>query len=550
MEHNNFENKIKQVFDKFEATPPEQVLGRIKQTARDKQVSPTKRNKFTKTAAWVTGGAIVLSLAILGIRQNSRITESTVNHTSKDVVTQNETPKDNSQTKTITENINSSPKADIKENPKNIASRNIILMADAGEDKTICGLVTTLETRLSAKGAQGYWKYAGNDNRNVILESSATSGAIVRVEESGMYNFLWTEELSGQVSSDQVQVNFIEVSDVSAGKNMQVCGLETELKSNGFSGSWSTLSNGNIKEPLNPVSKVFASEFGAHHFIWTEKSGHCKTSDTVRIDFLNSPNAEIIIAKSPQCFGEVFEVRTTEQEGCNYSWDFTGAHVEKISGQSFKVKYNLGGNYKINVEVARATCSASDKIAVNYPEKLEAKFMVSDPGIELPALVYFTNLSSIGGESYDMFKDIEFLWNFGNGQTSKLENPECLYDIEGIFTPTLEITTAAGCRSTYTGPDLVISRQVETSTTKVITPNGDGENDVFKIDASLYKSFTCIVYSPNGKRLHSWSNPDGAWDAYLKDGSLATTGTYFYIVKAVGINGRPIEFSGAIYLFR
>jgi gliding motility-associated-like protein len=112
------------------------------------------------------------------------------------------------------------------------------------------------------------------------------------------------------------------------------------------------------------------------------------------------------------------------------------------------------------------------------------------------------------------------------------------------------MTNDKACKSSYYGPRLIVKDLKEGQGTIVLTPNGDGKNDVFNVESSTFQSFTCVVLSLGGECLFSWSDPQSGWNGYLNDGSLAGRGTYYYIIKAVGLDGKPKEIPGVIYLYR
>ncbi|WP_282125409.1 gliding motility-associated C-terminal domain-containing protein [Marinifilum flexuosum] len=69
----------------------------------------------------------------------------------------------------------------------------------------------------------------------------------------------------------------------------------------------------------------------------------------------------------------------------------------------------------------------------------------------------------------------------------------------------------------------------------VFTPNGDGRNDIWKIKTqSLFlESFHAIVFNRWGRVVYEWRNPEEGWNGKV-NGKMATPGTYFYVITAVG----------------
>lgn len=65
----------------------------------------------------------------------------------------------------------------------------------------------------------------------------------------------------------------------------------------------------------------------------------------------------------------------------------------------------------------------------------------------------------------------------------------------------------------------------------VFTPNGDGLNDEFKVDAPGLQQFSMQVFNRWGQKMYETSSVDRGWKGGLDNGSsLAPDGTYFYII--------------------
>jgi gliding motility-associated-like protein len=83
----------------------------------------------------------------------------------------------------------------------------------------------------------------------------------------------------------------------------------------------------------------------------------------------------------------------------------------------------------------------------------------------------------------------------------------------------------------------------------VITPNGDGDNDVLIIEGkNLSKLEVSIVDQRTGKIVHSWNNLHGFWDGRLNNGEPAKEGIYFYNIFARTNTGHPLTKHGPIQL--
>jgi gliding motility-associated-like protein len=64
----------------------------------------------------------------------------------------------------------------------------------------------------------------------------------------------------------------------------------------------------------------------------------------------------------------------------------------------------------------------------------------------------------------------------------------------------------------------------------VITPNGDGINDVLDYsDIKIKENVSIMIFSRNGTRVFQSANDNYLWDGKL-DGRALPTGTYWYVL--------------------
>jgi gliding motility-associated-like protein len=97
----------------------------------------------------------------------------------------------------------------------------------------------------------------------------------------------------------------------------------------------------------------------------------------------------------------------------------------------------------------------------------------------------------------------------------------------------------------------------------VITPNGDGLNDIFPIDPTgndffpsrirnIY-DFVGTVYNRWGEKVYEWTQPLGGWDGRSTSGQDLIPGTYYYTITAKGVDGDAVtdyKFTGNITLIK
>jgi gliding motility-associated-like protein len=87
----------------------------------------------------------------------------------------------------------------------------------------------------------------------------------------------------------------------------------------------------------------------------------------------------------------------------------------------------------------------------------------------------------------------------------------------------------------------------------VITPNGDGINDVWTIEGlQKYPGNSVQVFDKVGNQVYQKSNYDNSWGGQASNGDQLPDGTYYYLVQlnAPSTTGGSNIFSGAILIKR
>ncbi|MBR6017493.1 MAG: gliding motility-associated C-terminal domain-containing protein [Paludibacteraceae bacterium] len=67
----------------------------------------------------------------------------------------------------------------------------------------------------------------------------------------------------------------------------------------------------------------------------------------------------------------------------------------------------------------------------------------------------------------------------------------------------------------------------------VFTPNGDGQNDEFRVVYRSIREFHCWIYNRWGKLVYEFTDPAKGWDGTI-NGRPAAEGAYFYVIRAMG----------------
>ncbi|MES2565403.1 MAG: gliding motility-associated C-terminal domain-containing protein [Bacteroidota bacterium] len=85
----------------------------------------------------------------------------------------------------------------------------------------------------------------------------------------------------------------------------------------------------------------------------------------------------------------------------------------------------------------------------------------------------------------------------------------------------------------------------------VFTPNGDGRNDIFTLDAIGMGDISISIFDRWGlKMFETTGNGNIKWDGKNKGGAIVSDGTYFYMLNATGLDGEIYKKEGTINVFQ
>jgi gliding motility-associated-like protein len=343
-------------------------------------------------------------------------------------------------------------------------------------------------TPVSQTGSQTYSWTTGSTQPSVSIGSS------------GIYGFTVSSVCGNAQATTQVNVTPSATIQINAPAGPH-CGQTTlTASSNATNITWGTVSG----------SSLIVNQSGTYS---VSASNSCNTA-TSSISITITPQPTISIQPSSTVF-------------CNTSvpFSFTAASNGTVTwntgfqGSVFSPGAN--GTYTATVSNACGSALATSAYSVLY---VWADFSPTPSSGNLPLTVNFQNTSS-GASSYQ--------WNFGNGQTSGIPNPVIEFNQTGTYIVTL-IATNGPCSDTT--QRTVTVWDVFGPIPELITPNGDGKNDVWEIKGLLnFKNAEVEIYNRWGNLVYQKSPYKNDWDGTANFGSgnkgKLPAGSYFYILK-------------------
>lgn len=137
-----------------------------------------------------------------------------------------------------------------------------------------------------------------------------------------------------------------------------------------------------------------------------------------------------------------------------------------------------------------------------------------------------------------------FTWSAQPGGSVSADSIALTFNITNPVNGYYNLTITDACGSTDTDSGEVIMRDCDLNIPNVMTPNGDGINDVFYIDGlASHPNSILRVYNRWGALVFSDSDYTNDWD-----GSTLAAGVYFYIIQLTD-GTVPSEYHGYLNIF-
>jgi gliding motility-associated-like protein len=193
--------------------------------------------------------------------------------------------------------------------------------------------------------------------------------------------------------------------------------------------------NGTTSTNANPSNTYLNAGKYTVQLITTNNAGCADTlikTDSILIGIARSS----FIIPDSICEKEIFKaINTTIPYTTNFIWRFGDGNTSTDSAAS--KSYATSGSYIIKLITDFGSCRDTATKTINVIPKPVMGFNSSATNsCSAPFSVQFTNISTGG---------IRYMWHFGDGDSSDLENPIHIYTKEGSFSVKLVVTNASGC---------------------------------------------------------------------------------------------------------
>ncbi|TAL71179.1 MAG: PKD domain-containing protein, partial [Bacteroidetes bacterium] len=245
----------------------------------------------------------------------------------------------------------------------------------------------------------------------------------------------------------------------------------------------------------------------------------------------------------------------TETPGTSYRWDFGDGSISTAKNPTYT--YFDPGTYRVELTVTGPGGTSTVSQVVNSYPSPKSYF-------EVTPLFVFVNDEKVRGFNLSQGADT-YLWEFGDGDTSKLKEPFHKYMEAGVFDITLWAYKNNGnivCSDKYVlSPGVTVEPAGEVRFSTVFTPNKDGpiertdlptggtEIDQFFFPPIREKviNYKLQIFNRLGVLIFQSNDINTPWNGYYK-GKLCPQGVYIWYVEGKYANGQPFKKVGDVTL--
>jgi PKD repeat protein len=241
------------------------------------------------------------------------------------------------------------------------------------------------------------------------------------------------------------------------------------------------------------------------------------------------PIADFLVNKVSGTVPLTVNFTNSSTNATSFLWDFGNGQTSTLLNPS--ITYNSVGIYTVSLTGSNSNASntiiKTNLITVSpvpVPTPV-ADFLANKVSGTVPLTVNFTNTST---------NSTSFLWDFGNGQSSTLQNPSITYNTAGTYTVTL-IATGEG------GNNTIIKTNLITISPAPVTPPPVSSFSLGNISVSFKNTST-------GATSYKWNFGDGIISTVASPTHIySKPGTYIVTLTSKSAAGSTI-FSKTITL--
>ncbi|HEX2901092.1 MAG TPA: PKD domain-containing protein [Bacteroidia bacterium] len=377
---------------------------------------------------------------------------------------------------------------------------------------TLCGGSSGSYSVAAVPGATSYtWTlpggWSGSSTSNTLIATAGTNGGIISVTANNACGSSMAQVFSVAVTPIPAQPSAV------AGSLTLCAGSSSAYSVAPVSGATSytwTLPNGWTGSSTSNNILVTAGSFSGTMYVVANNACGSSTAQSMTVTVTSTPTQPgAISGNGTVCLGSTTTYSIAPVSGAtSYIWTLPGTWSGTSTTNSIAVTVgSQSGTVTVRAVNACGT-SANQDLPVTVVPAVSASFSYSS--ISLTAS--FTDLTT-GATGW--------AWDFGDGNSSTLQNPVHTYGNPGAYSVCLT-ASANGCSSTFCNPVTVVLVGMEDETTVETTVFPNPSNGIFQVSAG--QLMQAQITDAQGKILFSQSIYPGM---NAIDLSLYANGIYF-----------------------
>jgi gliding motility-associated-like protein len=399
---------------------------------------------------------------------------------------------------------------------------------------------TPANVQISGTGGYPPLSYAwntGESTNSIVVNPASPTTYYVTVADQ--CNFYSTDSV--RVSISNLSSLFTAVDSVSC-NNASDGGL-TVTEYNGLPPFHYVWSNSDTTATVSNLSS------GNYTVTVTDGIG-CTSTNTIT---LTNPPA-LMIALDPtnetcsnSCNGQIIcNITGNPSPPYTYQWSSNPAQTDSAA-------VNLcAGDYTLTVTYSPNNCHVTATTNVGTNTVIDAQFTPNPVQGYVPFDVnfYFTGTGAVN-----------YSWDFADGSPLSTDmNPVHTYTSMGVYNVVVTVNSGAPdfCVDSFKY-EIIAIQPSSMVYPNVFTPNGDGSNDNFSVMTEGINSFKANIYNRWGKKVFETSVDAGfsesmtktdVWDGRSNSGAECAAGVYYFIIEAMGYDGKEYSLNGSVQLMR
>ena len=279
---------------------------------------------------------------------------------------------------------------------------------------------------------QGEIYQLSNSSINSVLWSTGATTSSITVNPTVKTTYTVTVTDGITTCRDSIVVDLssseLKVTDPAAVCSPGVIDLTTAAITSGSAAglTYTYWRDANATQALGSPDKISIS--GTYYIVGKSATG-CTSAPTAVKVTINPLPVATIVTPSQTTICDKSTLTLTATGGTSYQWLLNGTVIAGATSSTYAA--SLAGSYEVNVIALGCTSKVAAPVNLSLIKASVPKFSNSSTCIDVP--VSFFN------ETTDT-ASVNFIWNFGDGQTSTLVNPVYTYKRSGAFVVKLRVT--------------------------------------------------------------------------------------------------------------